>query len=284
MSAKKKSRPSVLLNKELAETILLALSLLSLWKLELNNLSQFVLNSLNKMVITAKNSMQAYLHQVTYADVEYRKTAPAVNIQKPSIAKSSVCYLTFSDSGACAQTQLEIEQKRLPAAKQWISSLAQHSRSLEILDVWNIQAIHQQVNERIYQISVRVPSMQVQSLLAMSGPGKLQVNVPGALRTNIQHIWLKKEGRPMTDEEVLEVLEDNHGKHPGAFKIRGTWAIRMLTAHHEELKAKLGKNDDPAYFISNVPPEMETENIIELLQLLKWQASVEDGKGLHTRG
>ena len=58
-----------------------------------------------------KISMQAYLHQITYADVEYRKTAPAVNIQKPSVAKSSVCYLTFSDSGACAQTQIEIEQK-----------------------------------------------------------------------------------------------------------------------------------------------------------------------------
>ena len=188
-----------------------------------------------------KNSMQAYLHQVTYTDVEYRKTAPAVNIQKPSIAKSSVCYLTFSDSGACAQTQLEIEQKRLPAAKQWISSLVQHNRSLEILDAWNIQAIQQQVNERIYQISVRLPSLQVQSLLAMSGPGKIQVNVPGTLRTNIQHIWLKKEGRPMNDEEVLEVLEDNHGKHLGAFKVRGTWAIRMLTSHHEELKTKLGK-------------------------------------------
>ena len=82
----------------------------------------------------------------------------------------------------------------------------------------------------------------------------------------------------MNDEEVLEVLEDNHGKHLGAFKIRGTWAIRMLTSHHEELKAKLGTNDDPAYFISNVPPEMETENIIELLQQLKWQASVKDGE------
>ena len=199
-----------------------------------------------------KISMQAFLHQVTYADVEYRKTAPAVNIQKPSIAKSSVCYLTFSDNGACAQTQVEIEQKRLPAVKQWISSLVQHNRNLEILDVWNLQMVQQHDNERIYQISVRVPSGQVQSLLAMSGPGKLQVNVPGALRTNLQHIWLKKDGRPMNDEEVLDVIEDNQGKHLGAFKVRGTWALRMLTNHHDELKVKLGKNEDPAYFISNV--------------------------------
>ena len=37
-----------------------------------------------------KISMQAFLHQITYVDVEYRKMAPAVSIQKPSIAKTSV--------------------------------------------------------------------------------------------------------------------------------------------------------------------------------------------------
>ena len=138
--------------------------------------------------------------------------------------------------------------------------------------------IQQQDNERIYQISVRVPSGQVQWLLAMSGPGKLQVNVPGALRTNLQHIWLKKEGRPMTDEEVLDVIGDSQGKHLGAFKIRGTWALRMLNTHHDEMKAKLGRNEDPAYFISNVPPEIEAENIVDLLQQLKWKATVKDGE------
>ena len=215
---------------------------------------------------------------ITYADVEYRKTAPAVNIQKPCIAKSSVCYLTFSDNGACAQTQMEIEQKRLLAVRQWISSLVQHNRNLEILDVWNLQAVQQHANERIYQISVRVPSMQVESLLAMSGPGKLQVTVPGALHANLQHIWLKKEGRPMNDEEVLDIIGDNNGKHLGAFKVRGTWALRMTNEHHDEMKNKLVKNEEPAYFISNVPPEIETENIVELLQQLKWRATVKDGE------
>ena len=225
-----------------------------------------------------KISMQAFLHQITYVDVEYRKMAPAVSIQKPSIAKSSVCYLTFSDSGACAQTQIEIEQKKIPAVKQWISSLVQLNRNLEILDVWNVQAVQKHVNERIYQVSVRVPSTQVESLLAMSGPGKLQVNVPGALRTNLQHIWLKKEGRPMTEEEVLDIMDNNEGKHLGAFQVRGTWALRMLTEHHNEMKNKLGRNEDPAYFISNVPPEMEVENIQEILQQLKWKATVRDGE------
>ena len=225
-----------------------------------------------------KISMQAFLHQITYADVEYRKMAPAVNIQKPSIAKTSVCYLTFSDEGACAQTQIEMEQKRLPAIKQWLSSLAQHNRGLEILDVWNVQALQQKVNARTYQASVRVPSSQVASLLAMSGPGKLQVNVPGALRTNLQHVWLKKEGRPMDEEEVLNVMNENIEIHLGAFQVRGTWALRTLTEHHGAMKAKLGKNEDPAYFISNVPPEMETENIQEILQQLKWKATVKDGE------
>ena len=209
--------------------------------------------------------------------------APAVNIQKPSIAKSSVCYLTFSDSGACAQTQIEIEQKKIPAVKQWISSLVQLNRNLEILDVWNVQAIQKHVNERLYQVSVRVPSTQVESLLAMSGPGKLQVNVPGALRTNLQHIWLKKEGRPMTEEEVLDIMDNNEGKHLGAFQVRGTWALRMLTEHHNEMKNKLGRNEDPAYFISNVPPEMEVENIQEILQQLKWMGKG-DGNALGTPG
>ena len=204
--------------------------------------------------------------------------APAVSIQKPSIAKTSVCYLTFSDSGACAQTRIELEQKRLPAVKQWISSLVQHNRGLEILDVWNVQAVQQHVNERGYQASVRVPSAQVESLLAMSSPGKLQVNVPGVLRTNLQHIWLKKEGRPMTEKEVLDVMEEHKGKHLGAFQVRGTWALRMLTENHNEMKTKLGKNEDPAYFISNVPPDMETENIQDILQQLKWKTTVKDGE------
>ena len=225
-----------------------------------------------------KISMQAFLHQITYADVEYRKMAPAVTIQKPSIAKTSVCYLTFSDSGACAQTQIEIEQKRIPSVKQWISSLVQHNRNLEILDVWNVQAIQKQVNERIYQVSVRVPSAQVESLLAMSRPGKLQVNVPGALRTNLQHIWLKKDGKPMTEDEVLDIMDENQGKHLGAFQVRGTWALRMLTEHHNDMKIKLGKNEEPAYFISNVPPEMEAENIQEIIQQLKWKATVKEGE------
>ena len=225
-----------------------------------------------------KISMQAFLHQITYADVEYRKMAPAVTIQKPSIAKTSVCYLTFSDSGACAQTQIEIEQKRIPSVKQWISSLVQHNRNLEILDVWNIQALQKHVNERTYQVSVRVPSSQVESLLAMSSPGRLQVNVPGALRANLQHIWLKKDGKPMTEDEVLDILEENQGKHLGAFQVRGTWALRMLTEHHNDMKAKLGRNEEPAYFISNVPPEMEAENIQEILMQLKWKATVKEGE------
>ena len=225
-----------------------------------------------------KVSMQAFLHQVTHADVVYRKSAPVVNIQKPSIPMTSVCYLTFSDEGACVQTKLEMQQKRIPTVKQWISSLVQQNRGLEILDVWNIQEVQRNDNAHIYQVSVRVQSAHVESLLSMSGPGKLQVNVPGALRTNMHHIWLKKEGRPMNDAEVLQVLGENSGKHLGAFQVRGTWAIRMLTEHHDDLKITLGRNEDPAYFIKNVPPEMEHENMQELLQQLKWKATVKPGE------
>ena len=176
------------------------------------------------------------------------------------------------------QTKLEMQQKRLPTVKQWISSLVQLNRGLDILDVWNIQEVQQTDKARVYQASVRVQSAHVESLLAMSGPGKLQVNVPGALRINMQHVWLKKEGRSMNDAEVLTILGENSGKHLGAFQIRGTWAIRMLNKHHNEFKTKLGRNEDPAYFIKNVPPEMEQENMQELLQQLKWNATVKSGE------
>ena len=134
------------------------------------------------------------------------------------------------------------------------------------------------VNERIYQASVRVPSTQVESFLAMSSPGKLQVNVPGALRTNLQHMWLKRDGQPMSDDVVIDIMDEHKGKHLGAFQVRGTWALRMLVEHHNEMKALLGRNEDPAHCISNVSPEMETENIQEILQQLKWKATVKDGE------
>ena len=176
-----------------------------------------------------KISMQAYLHQITYADAVYRKAAPSVSTQRPAVAQTSVCYLTISDEGACAQTILELQQKRLPAFKQWISTLLQHNRKLDILDVWNPpQQISKNEQVTTYQVSARIASAQLESLLAMSGPGKLQVNVPGPLRLNMQHIWLKKDGRPMTTDEVRAVLTDTRSKHLGAFCVRGTWAVRML--------------------------------------------------------
>ena len=107
--------------------------------------------------------------------------------------------MTFSDHGARAQTQIEIEQKKIAAVKQWVASLVQHNRNLEIVDVWNVQALQKQVTERIYQASVRVQSAQVESLLAMSGPGTLEVNVPGALRTNLLTAYLVKERRTTHD-------------------------------------------------------------------------------------
>ena len=223
-------------------------------------------------------SMQAYLHQITYADVVYRRTAPSVHIQRPAIAHTSVSYLTITDEGACAQTKLELQQKRLPAFKQWISTLLQHNRKLDILDVWNAQQISKNEQVATYQVSARIASSQLESLLAMSSPGKLQVNVPGPLRLNMQHIWLKKEGRPMTPDEVHEVLADTCGKHLGAFCVRGTWALRMLNEHHEALKIRLGRDEDPAYFISNLPPDMEADSVRELLAQLHWHASVKDGE------
>ena len=202
---------------------------------------------------------------------------PVVNIQKPVQAKSSVCYLTFTDEGACVQTKLELQQKRIPAAKVWIQSLTQQCRGLEVLDVWNLQELSFDGDHRSYQISVRIPSEQVENFLAISGPGKIQVNVPGSLRNNLQHIWLKVEGKPMNEDQVRKVLEAQTSIHLGAFCIRGTWAIRTLAKNFDQLKNRLGRNEEPAYFISNVSPEMEHEHMIELLKQLKWTATIQKG-------
>ena len=216
--------------------------------------------------ISQKITMQAFLHQITHVDAVYDKTAPVVNIQKPPHAKSSVCYLTFTDEGACVQTKIEMQQKQIPAAKMWIQSLIQQCRGLEIMDAWNLQELAFDGNHRTYQISVRVPSEQVEAFLAISGPGKLQTNVPGALRSNLQHLWLKIEGKPMSNDQVQEILDTHKSLHLGAFCIRGTWAIRTLSQNFDELKSKMGRNEEPAYFISNVSPEMEHENMLELLK------------------
>ena len=37
----------------------------------------------------------------------------------------------------------------------------------------------------------------------------------------------------------------------------------------------MGRNEEPAYFISNVSPEMEHENMLELLRQLKWNATIQ---------
>ena len=79
----------------------------------------------------------------------------------------------------------------------------------------------------------------------------------------------------MNEEQVQGILDANRSLHLGAFCIRGTWAIRTLTQNFDELKSRMGRNEEPAYFISNVSPEMEHENMIELLKQLKWKATIQ---------
>ena len=146
--------------------------------------------------VNHKVTMQAFLHQITHSEAVYRKTAPVVNIQKPVQAKSSVCYLTFTDEGACVQTKLELQQKRIPAAKVWIQSLTQQCRGLEVLDVWNLQELSFDGDHRSYQISVRIPSEQVENFLAISGPVKSKLMFLEASGTTFSTFGLKLKESP----------------------------------------------------------------------------------------
>ena len=227
--------------------------------------------------VTQAITMQGFLHQITAHEVTYKRTAPTVTIKKPDHAKTSVIYITFSDEGACAQTQIDLHAGKFAAAKLWLNTLLQQGPADKILDVWNLQEIRRDRQFHIYQVSARIPSSLVETFLMLSGPGKLQVNVPGSLRVNLQHIWLKENGVALDENRVQQILRDTKHLHLGAFMLRGTWAVRALTKNMDGLRKQLGREEAPAYFLSNVPPEFEADDVEALLGQLRWNATVKSG-------
>ena len=219
-------------------------------------------------------SMQAWLHQLTSHEVLYRKTAPRIDIRRPETSKTAVLYATYSDEGASAQTKLEIQQKRIPAIKQWLLANLKHDPHLDIQDVWNQQYIKRDGDKHWYQVSIRVKHTDTDLFLALSAPGKVQFNGPASLKQEMCHLWLKKEGQPMQDGEVLSVLQKFKGKHLGAFWLRGTWAIRAKPDQMAVIRNELGRNEAPAYFLSNCSPEWDVADVSELLRQLAWDATV----------
>ena len=229
--------------------------------------------------LTQNITVQAYLHQLTTVPVTYMKEAPRVNIQKPDVGKTSVLYLTFTDDGASAQTRLEIQQKKTLAAKHWLKSIISQisgNNDVDLLDLWNLQEVSKTQKGSTFQASVRILHKYTESLLAMSGPGKLQVNAPGSIRELMEHVWLKNEGTPLEEPQVCSVLKQFAGKHLGAFKLRGTWALRASCDNIANVKQQLGRTESPAYFLNNCCPEWDFRDIEEVLKQLRWIATVRE--------
>ena len=136
-------------------------------------------------------SIQAFLHQLTYTPVEYKASAPCVEIQKSESGKTQVLYVTFTDEEASTQTKLDLRQHKTYAAKQWLSGivLKRNPRAdLEILDMWHLQSVDSQDADTTYQASIRVKQQHAGRMLALSAPGALQVNCPGAMRQQMDHV------------------------------------------------------------------------------------------------
>ena len=214
---------------------------------------------------TQKVSMQAYLHQLTAHEVTYMKTAARVHITKPDTSKTAVLYVTYCDEGASAQTQLEIQQKKIPAIRQWIiSAISAQQKHFqhEIQDTWHPQYVKKDGDKTWYQISIRVKQQDVDKFLSISAPGKIQINGPASVKGGIHHLWLKANGRALPEEDVQDILQQFHGLHLGAFWLRGTWAIRARVKELEQIKQQLGRTEEPAYFLGNCSPEWDVTRLL----------------------
>ena len=226
-------------------------------------------------------SIQAFLHQLTYTPVEYKACAPCVEIQKSESSKTQVLYVTFTDEEASTQTKLDLRQLKNYAAKQWLSGivLKRNPRAdLEILDMWHLQSVDSRDVDTTYQASIRVKQQRARRILALSAPGALQVNCSGAMRQQMDHVWLKDAGVPWEPCKVQEYLNKFKTDHLGAFCLRGTWAIRADKTKIDSFKQHLGKSEVPAFFLENLSPEWDHSDITELLRQLQWPAKAPGGR------
>ena len=188
--------------------------------------------------------------------------------------------MTFTDEEASAQTKLDLRQLKNYAAKQWLSGivLKRNPRAdLEILDMWHLQSVDTRGVDTTYQASIRVKQQHARRILALSAPGALQVNCPGAMRQQMDHVWLKDAGVPWEPCKVQEYLNKFKTDHLGAFCLRGTWAIRADKTKIDSFKQHLGKSEAPAFFLENLSPEWDHSDITELLRQLQWPAKLQEG-------
>ena len=219
-------------------------------------------------------TLHTYLHQLTQHEVTYTKNARAVQINRPSVARTQVVYVRFTDQGASAQTRLDLQDKKPFQAKAWVQSLLNTSKPVQIHDTWNVQEQGIANGVRYYSMSMRVPSDVVPDVLTASMPGRIQTNIPAHLRSELSHVWLKTPAGPMNDEDVKATLANCPIPHLGCFQLRGTWALRVRSDKLRELKQHLGRNTAPAYFVYGAAADMDAADVHELCKQVNWHVTV----------
>lgn len=228
-------------------------------------------------------TLHTYLHQLTAHEVKYAKNARAVQLTKPTVARTQVVYVKFTDQGASAQTRLELQDKKPYHAKAWIQSLITGT-PVQLHDAWNMQETSVDNGVRHYSISVRIPSEQVPSILAISLPGKIQTNIPAHVRTELSHVWLKDQDGSMNDEKVKQIVAACPVPHLGCFQIRGTWALRVKSENLKELKSYLGRDNAPAYFVQGCSADMDAQDLREMAKQINWAVTAQDNDCRWRRG
>ena len=229
-------------------------------------------------------TMRTYLHQLTSFEACYNRNARAVTIDKPDVAKTQVVYIKFTDLNASTQTKIDLKTLKPFQAKAWLQTLLQEKGPISIVDLWNLQEIGCDQGIRQYSISVRVPTPQLQHILAASMPGRVQTNVPNHLRDTMAHVWLKGAEGPFPEDKVKDIAATCPVPHLGCFVVRGTWALRVEAKNLDELKKHIGKTDAPSYLISGCTGDWDADDVREIAKKIGWDVEVRPNDHKWKRG
>ena len=161
-------------------------------------------------------------------------------------------------------------------AKSWLQTLFSENGAVNILDVWNFQQISKDGESAKYQISIRTPAAQVEKILRLSMPGRVQTNVPGDLRAGMSHVWLKNQEGPLSDEAVKDLVSKCTTPHLGCFYLRGTWALRAENQHIAALRQLVGRDISPAYLLEGCTSDWDAEDVKNICQQIGWSVTVAD--------
>ena len=163
--------------------------------------------------------------------------------------------------------QNAIRQKQFSAIRQWM----QHQLAgIELIDIWNLRNVDGQ-----WGINARIPKGKLDEVLRKSSP-VLEIDTPRDCPVTTRPVWLKREGLPLTVEQVLEFAKEVPN-HYGIFKKQDCYALRVSQADFHKTKEALGQVSTPLFRIFGLPQYFVAEDVMELLQAMAWEAEVQPG-------